>query len=49
VTDEFGLRVHALARFSSLMDFLAGKPELASELKSLQDYQAHYGSAKTIR
>ncbi|MDP7569847.1 MAG: orotate phosphoribosyltransferase [Arenicellales bacterium] len=49
VTDEFGLRVHALARFSNLMDFLAGKPELASQLQSLQDYQAHYGSAKTIR
>jgi orotate phosphoribosyltransferase len=49
VTDEFGLRVHALARFSSLMDFLAGKPELASQLESLQDYQAHYGSTKTVR
>ena len=49
VTDEFGLRVHALARFSNLMDFLAGKPELASQLQSLQDYQAHYGSAKTVR
>ena len=49
VTDEFGLRVHALARFSSLMDFLAGKPELASEFQSLQDYRAHYGSVKTVR
>ena len=49
VTDELGLRVHALARFSSLMGFLAGKPELASELQSLQDYRAPYGSAKTVR
>ena len=49
VTDEFGLRVHALARFSSLMDFLAGNPELASEFQSLQDYRAHYGSVKTVR
>ncbi|HJP06584.1 MAG: orotate phosphoribosyltransferase [Proteobacteria bacterium] len=43
VTREFGLRVHALARFGTLLEFLSTRPDLNKTLNALQAYQARYG------
>lgn len=43
VAKTFGLRVHALARFSTLLEFLSDRPDLAAHLDALQAYQAQYG------
>ena len=43
VAKTFGLRVHALARFSTLLEFLSDRPDLAAHLDTLQAYQAQYG------
>ncbi len=43
VAKTFGLRVHALARFSTLLEFLSDRPDLAAHLGALQAYQAQYG------
>ena len=43
VAKTFGLRVHALARFSTLLEFLSDRPDLADHLDTLQAYQAQYG------
>ncbi|HCX87642.1 MAG TPA: orotate phosphoribosyltransferase [Gammaproteobacteria bacterium] len=45
VAKTFGLRVHPLARFSTLLPFLSERPELANHLDALQAYQARYGRA----
>ena len=43
VAKTFGLRVHALARFSTLLEFLSDRRDLAAHLDALQRYQAQYG------
>ena len=43
VAKTYGLRVHALARFSTLLEFLSDRPDLADHLDALQAYQAQYG------
>ena len=42
VTKTFGLRVHALARFSTLLEFLSERPEHADHLDALRAYQTRY-------
>lgn len=43
VAKTYGLRVHTLARFSTLLEFLSGRPDLAAHLGALQAYQTQYG------
>tara|TARA_B100001123_G_C15293124_1_gene1018179 strand:+ start:1733 stop:2401 length:669 start_codon:yes stop_codon:yes gene_type:complete len=43
VAKTFGLRVHTLARFSTLLEFLSDRPDLAPHLDTLHRYQAQYG------
>ena len=43
VAKTFDLRVHALACFSTLLEFLSDRPDLAAHLDALQAYQAQYG------
>ena len=43
VAKTFGLRVHALARFSTLLEFLSDRRDLAAHLDALHSYQAQYG------
>lgn len=43
VAKTFGLRVHALARFSTLLEFLSDRRDLAAHLDALHAYQAQYG------
>ncbi len=42
VAKTFGLRVHSLARFSTLVSFLSERPELADHLDALRAYQSRY-------
>ena len=43
VAKTYGLRVHTLARFSTLVEFLSDCPDLAAHLDALHSYQAQYG------
>ena len=43
VAKTFGLRVHTLARFSTLVEFLSDRPDIAAHLDALHKYQAQYG------
>jgi len=43
VAKTYGLRVHTLARFSTLVEFLSDRPDLAAHLGALHSYQAQYG------
>lgn len=43
VAREFGLRVHALARFHTLLEFLRNRPDLSGFLPALEAYQQAYG------
>ncbi len=43
VAKTYGLRVHTLARFSTLVEFLSDRPDLAAHLNALHKYQAQYG------
>ena len=43
VAKTFGLRVHTLARFSTLLEFLSDRPDLAAHQDALHSYQAQYG------
>ena len=43
VAKTYGLRVHTLARFSTLVEFLSDRPDLAAHLDGLHSYQAQYG------
>ena len=43
VAKTFGLRVHTLARFSTLVEFLSDRPDIAAHLDALQAYQSQYG------
>jgi orotate phosphoribosyltransferase len=43
VAREFGLRVHALARFRTLLEFLKNRPDLSGFLPALEAYQQAYG------
>ena len=43
VAKTYGLRVHTLARFSTLVEFLSDRPDLAAHLDALHKYQAQYG------
>ena len=43
VAKTYGLRVHTLARFSTLLEFLSDRPDLAANLVALQAYQTQYG------
>ena len=43
VAKTYGLRVHTLARFSTLLEFLSDRPDLAANLGALQAYQTQYG------
>ena len=43
VARTFSLRVHPLARFSSLLEFLSERPALAGHIDALRAYQAQYG------
>jgi orotate phosphoribosyltransferase len=43
VAKTYGLRVHTLARFSTLVEFLSDRPDLAAHLGALQAYQTQYG------
>ena len=40
----FDLRVHALARFSTLLEFLKNRPQLIEFLPALEQYQTRYGT-----
>jgi orotate phosphoribosyltransferase len=42
VAKTFGLRVHALARFSTLLAFLSERPEHADHLDALRAYRTRY-------
>jgi orotate phosphoribosyltransferase len=42
VAKTFGLRVHALARFSTLLGFLSERPEHADHLDALRAYRTRY-------
>ena len=42
VAKTFGLRVHALARFSTLLEFLSERPEHADHLDALRAYRTRY-------
>ncbi|NBT28337.1 MAG: orotate phosphoribosyltransferase [Gammaproteobacteria bacterium] len=46
VTREFGLRVHALARFQTLLAFLESHPTLSDFLPALEAYRRDYGSSE---
>jgi len=43
VAKTYGLRVHTLARFSTLLEFLSDRPDLAAHLGALQAHQTQYG------
>ena len=43
VAKTYGLRVHTLARFSTLLEFLSDRRDLAAHLDALRRYQAQYG------
>ena len=43
VAKTYGPRVHTLARFSTLVEFLSDRPDLATHLDALHSYQAKYG------
>ena len=43
VAKTYGLRVHTLARFSTLVEFLSDRSDLAAHLDALHSYQAQYG------
>ena len=43
VARTFSLRVHPLARFSSLLEFLSERPALAGHIDALRAYQGRYG------
>ena len=43
VAKTYGLRVHTLTRFSTLLEFLSDRPDLAAHLGALQAYQTQYG------
>ena len=43
VAKTYGLRVHTLARFSTLLEFLSDRRDLAAHLDALRRYQAKYG------
>ena len=43
VAKTYGLRVHALARFSTLLEFLSDRPDFTAHLEGLYRYQAQYG------
>ena len=43
VAKTYGLRVHTLARFSTLVEFLSDRPDLAAHLDALHSYQVQYG------
>ena len=43
VAKTYGLRVHTLARFSTLVEFLSDRPDLAAHLDALHSYQTQYG------
>lgn len=40
----FDLRVHSLARFSTLLEFLKNRPQLIEFLPALEQYQTRYGA-----
>ena len=40
----FDLRVHSLARFSTLLEFLKNRPQLIEFLPALEQYQTRYGT-----
>ena len=42
VAKTYGLRVHTLARFSTLLEFLSDRRDLAAHLDALRRYQAKY-------
>ena len=43
VAKTYGLRVHTLARFSTLVEFLSDRPDLAAHLDALHSYKAQFG------
>ncbi|MBT4107731.1 MAG: orotate phosphoribosyltransferase [Proteobacteria bacterium] len=45
----FDLRVHALARFSTLLEFLKNRPQLIEFLPALEQYQTRYGTGASNR
>jgi len=44
IEQQQGIKVTSIASLSTLMDYLAEKPELADTLARIRDYQAQYGS-----
>jgi orotate phosphoribosyltransferase len=42
VREQWNLRVHALARLSSLLEYLATRPDLSHHLPALETYQRRY-------
>ena len=42
VREQWNLRVHALARLSSLLEYLATRPDLTHHLPALENYQHRY-------
>ena len=45
----FDLRVHSLARFSTLLEFLKNRPQLIEFLPALEQYQTRYGTSPSNR
>ncbi len=45
VHDRFGLKVHAIARFSKLIEYLRRTPNLGNQVGALEAYRDRYGIA----
>ena len=45
----FDLRVHSLARFGTLLEFLKNRPQLIEFLPALEQYQTRYGTGASNR
>ena len=43
VRDRFGLKVHAIARFSELIEYLRRTPNLGKQVGALEAYRDRYG------
>jgi orotate phosphoribosyltransferase len=44
VRDAFGLEVVSISTLDDLIGFLGGRPELARQLHSVDDYRKRYGA-----
>jgi len=49
VEQNFGLRVTAIVGFDDLIEFVTGRPDLATHLDAIQAYRAQYGVSRPPR